>query len=449
MSMRSSCFVGAATVMQQPDDMLTSDETLARQRIDIWNRLMRRGTDSRRQDSSKQFYPIFIDPARKAIAEVGDPLPLGADRSGVPTPAGLTVVWPLRTDGTEGRWTLGSKTLEGYVKKGWAKVGAYSRKRGTWSISYLIAKDIKRIESGEIRVIGRDDKGVLQLELSGSKRRLKLPRTVWYRDSHNAGTYGSDLLSKFVPGRKFPFPKSLYAVEDMLRFFVKDKPDAVVLDFFGGSGTTMHAVARLNHQDGGRRRSVTVTNNEVSVEDARYLRKRGFRPGDSEWEALGIFEYIAKPRITAVVTGQTPDGNFLEGKYKFVDTFRMADGLEENVEFFELTYLDAGQIEVDLAFTGIASLLWLRAGGQGPIIGERLDAEGHRKAYEWTEQYGVLFNTDRWRSFISKLPDTATAVYIVTDSETEFSHVAGELPGHLDVVRLYDRYLTTFAVNGR
>jgi len=56
-----------------------------------------------------------------------------------------------------------------------------------------------------------------------------------------------------LPGRRFPYPKSLYAVEDVLRFFVADKPDALIIDFFGGSGTTAHAVARLNRQYPGRR----------------------------------------------------------------------------------------------------------------------------------------------------------------------------------------------------
>jgi hypothetical protein len=44
----------------------------------------------------------------------------------------------------------------------------------------------------------------------------------------------------------------VYSVEDALRFFVANKPDALVLDFFSGSGTTAHAVMRLNRQDGGR-----------------------------------------------------------------------------------------------------------------------------------------------------------------------------------------------------
>lgn len=119
-----------------------------------------------------------------------------------------------------------------------------------------------------------------------------------------------------TPGHRFPFPKSLYAVEDALRFFVLDKPNAVVLDFFAGSGTTAHAVMRLNRQDGGRRRSIMVTNNEVSDEEARALRGQGYRPGDPEWEALGICEYITKPRIQAAITGQTPSGTPITGDYK-------------------------------------------------------------------------------------------------------------------------------------
>jgi adenine-specific DNA-methyltransferase len=84
-------------------------------------------------------------------------------------------------------------------------------------------------------------------------------------------------------------------VEDCLRFFVADKPDAVVVDFFAGSGTTAHAVMRLNRQDSGRRRTISVTNNEVGVDEQDDLVKAGRRPGDPAWEALGICDYITKP----------------------------------------------------------------------------------------------------------------------------------------------------------
>ena len=74
-------------------------------------------------------------------------------------------------------------------------------------------------------------------------------------------------IKKFMPDRKFPYPKSLYAVEDALRFFVVNKPDALILDFFAGSGTTTHAVMRLNRQDGGHRQCISVTNNEVAADE--------------------------------------------------------------------------------------------------------------------------------------------------------------------------------------
>ena len=110
----------------------------------------------------------------------------------------------------------------------------------------------------------------------------------------------------------------------------------VVLDYFSGSGTTAHAVMRLNKQDGGRRQCISVTNNEVSSRRAESAaRERGLRPGDPEWEQWGICDYITKPRINAAITGQTPDGEAIKGEYKFNDEFPMADGFEENVEFFD------------------------------------------------------------------------------------------------------------------
>ena len=213
------------------------------------------------------------------------------------------------------------------------------------------------------------------------------------------------------------------------------------------SGTTTHAVARLNRQDGGQRQAIVVTNNEVSASEADSFRGRGLRPGDPEWEQLGIFEHITRPRIEAVVTGRTLEGNPVQGSYKFNDEFPMSEGFQENVEFLELAYLDADQVELDRAFGAIAPLLWLRAGACGPIITACLDSAGRRKPYAWTERYGVLFNPDRWRRFVGTLPSSATTVFVVTDSQTIFAEIAAQLPESLDVVRLYENYLATFAIN--
>src|SRR5699024_2423767 len=186
--------------------------------------------------------------------------------------------------------------------------------------------------------------------------------------SHNASENGSTLLARFLPGRKFPFPKSLYAVEDALRFFVAEKREATVLDFFSGSGTTAHAVMRLNRQDNGRRRCISVTNNEVSADEQTSLRKQGLRPGDAEGEAMGICDFITKPRITAAVTGRTPQGDPIKGDYKITDEFPMMEGFEENAAFFTLTYEAPLSVRHHRAFERIAPMLWLRAGSRGRLI---------------------------------------------------------------------------------
>ena len=205
----------------------------------------------------------------------------------------------------------------------------------------------------------------------------------------------------------------------------------------------------LNRIDDGARQSILITNNEVSAAEAESLRAKNLLPGDADWEALGIFEQVTRPRITAAITGRTPEGESVVGEYKFYDDFPMSDGLEENVQFFELAYLDPELVELDMAYKAIAPLLWLRSGGRGPIIDTRLDKKGRQKPYAWTKDYGVLFNCDRWRRFVEERPSSASTAFIVTESQTTFAGIASELPASLDVVRLYENYLATFAINLR
>jgi adenine-specific DNA-methyltransferase len=117
--------------------------------------------------------------------------------------------------------------------------------------------------------------------------------------------------------------------------------------------------------------------------------------------------------LTAAITGRTPAGEPIAGDYKFTDEFPIADGFAENATFLELRYLDADDVDLGLAYDDIAPLLWLRAGGRGPIAA-RLDSAGSPLPYVWTEQYGVLFDEDRWRAFVADRPDSATAAFIVT-----------------------------------
>lgn len=71
----------------------------------------------------------------------------------------------------------------------------------------------------------------------------------------------------------------------------------------------------LNAEDNGRRRCVLVTNNEVSVDEAKTLKKHGHNPGDSEWEKMGIAQYITWPRTVSSIKGCDVNENSLDGEY--------------------------------------------------------------------------------------------------------------------------------------
>jgi adenine-specific DNA-methyltransferase len=259
--------------------------------------------------------------------------------------------------------------------------------------------------------------------------------------SHNAENGGSLILTKLLPDRRFPFPKSLYAVEDSLRFFVGDKPEAIILDFFSGSGTTAHAVMRLNKQDVGRRQCISVTNNEVAADEQKTLRERGLRPGDPDWEKHGICDYITKPRVAAAITGKTPSGEPIKGDYKFTDEFPMADGFEENAEFFTLTYEAKSAVNHNLAYARIAPMLWLRAGAQGRCI-DKLPPEGWAVA----DTYGLLTEVDQATPFIHAVSQGNLRIaYIVTDDDRRFQAMTKRLPDGVEPVRLYESYLSNFS----
>jgi adenine-specific DNA-methyltransferase len=230
-------------------------------------------------------------------------------------------------------------------------------------------------------------------------------------------------------------------VEDALRFFVAEKPQATVLDFFAGSGTTAHAIMRLNRQDGGQRQCISVTNNEVAADEQRALREDGLRPGDQNWERWGICEYITKPRIAAAISGNTPNGDPIQGDYRFTDEFPLAEGFEENAEFFTLTYEAPLAIDHNKAFNRIAPLLWLRAGSQGQRI-ETLPAKG----WDVVETYGLLTDLDAVEEFcvaLDKAKDARLA-FVVTNDNHRYEAVSRQLPDRVEPVRLYESYLNNF-----
>nr|WP_307808497.1 DNA methyltransferase [Aeromonas hydrophila] len=406
-----------------------------------WAGLMRNGEGSRRTRIPSMFFPIFIDKETGQYHSTGEPPAVDVKPDEIPVPEGTIAILPIDGNGQELMWRLSPSSFREYLEIGHAKFGPRNKKTGLRSVSYLQSGIRKMIECGEIIATGRNSEGALELQFADSVG-TRSPGTLWNMVSHSASEHGAGLLKRMVPGRRFPYPKSLYAVEDCLRFVLAKKPNAVVVDFFSGSGTTAHAVMRLNKQDGGSRQSISVTNNEVAADEQKALREQGLRPGDAEWEKHGICDYITKPRVAAAITGKTPAGEPIKGDYKFTDEFPMADGFEENAEFFTLTYEAKNAVNHNLAYARITPMLWMRAGAQGRRI-DKLPPEGWAVA----DTYGLLTEVDQATPFIHAVSQASglRVVYIVTDDERRFQAIAKRLPDGVEPVRLYESYLSNFS----
>lgn len=421
-----------------------AEASSARAMPTVWFTAVRRGTPSALRGARPNlFYPVYLNAATGQFLGVGDPIGKNVDRLSVSAPEGAIAMWPVHSDGTEQTWRFAAERMREYFAAGTARLGKRDSVTGERALTYLQPGTLENIENGTFVVTGRTEEGALELALADGAAKSVAPRTVWSQTSHFARDHGSTLLKTILGEKRFDFPKALFAVEDTLRFVLSTKRDATVVDFFSGSGTTAHAVFRLNKQDGGRRVSISVTNNEVSADEQVGLRQRNLRPGDDDWEKQGICEYVTKPRIRAAIEGRTPDGKPIVGEYKFSDVFPMADGFDENVEFFTLTYETPMRVQSNREFARIAPFLWLRAGSRG----RRIDSLA--KGWDVADTYGVLEDLDRTDEFLKELranPDARLAC-IVTDEDRLFEAVVRDLPAGVEPLRLYQSYLSTFEID--
>lgn len=299
-----------------------------------WRELMRYGSNGKRTARPNLFYPIFVSKDGKHFIGVGEPLPADAEKESIETPKGAVAVWPIRPNGEEGTWGYDGKGLSTLQKKGYVKLGNFTP--NSMGITFIQPGWQKRVENGEIRVIGHAEDGSIIEDNEGYIPKYS-PKTQWSISSHSASEYGTKLLTSFI-GNRFSFPKSLYAVHDVLRFFVANKPNALILDFFAGSGTTLHAVNLLNAEDGGQRRCIMVTNNEIGEPKERELLPQGIRPGDEEWERWGIARYVNWPRTKCSILGNDVNGTPIEGEY--ITTLTTTKEIDR--KFAQINFLPAG-----------------------------------------------------------------------------------------------------------
>ena len=447
-----------------------------------WTSMMRRGTDSTRADSPNLYYPIYADPCTKTIKEIGTPIPLGQDRAEeIP---GLVQVLPLRRNGTQGRWQVGNDELKNRIRQGRVRLGrptAYG-----FVINYLPDGEYAKVVNGEYEIQSyAADGSMVAYKTEHRAEELRMPPTQWKIASHNASENGTTLLTTVIGEKRFPFPKSLYAVRDTLRFFVADNPNALIVDFFAGSGTTLHAVNLLNAEDGGNRRCIMITNNEVSDDEAKALKESGYQPGDEEWEKLGIARYVTWPRTVCSIKGVNINGDKLKGNYgceiekmvevdgeitdpdtgkKLRGTFykkakeaiyptlskiKMADGFAANAEYFKLGFLDKSSVELGASFRSLIPMLWLQSGAIGKRP-ELSDEELPEIFIPENGSFAVLLEEYAFSNFKQALKanPNITHAYIVTNSHIAFREMASQLTVPA-VKQLYRDYIDNFTINAR
>ncbi len=353
------CFLGAAEPALVSDDMLLP-MTEKRSKGIRWESLMRGGTSWYRKERDNLCYPVILDKSGTRVVGVGEPLPFHknekldvAEEKKRPTHLrGHPLAWPVRNDGRLGIWRVENKKLQQLVAEGYAYVSSRDEDRGTWTIRYLMEGTVKAIKDGDILVTGKGEQGEVLLKRTDNKRTVA--KTMWNRGRHTAGGAGGSALLVDLLGKRnaFSFPKSVYATRDALDAAIGDRPDALILDFFAGSGTTLNAVNLMNWADGGRRKCLLVTNNEVSAAEADALRARDVAPGTTEWEQHGICRSVTWPRSKHSIRGTrddgtTPTSEYFTGKFAPVEKSRTY----QQIGFFDRVPTRAEKKQL-LALTG-------------------------------------------------------------------------------------------------
>ena len=432
--------VASPTPLVLPEEWITARST-GKDKL-RWRPIRRQGSHDSRQEAANQFYPIFLSADGKHFDGVGETLPISMSWTEYEAPKDKITIWPLKPDGREGCWQISQESFLNLCKKGYTKI-SYTKKWG-YVPKYLAEGERKKVEKGQFPILGYAEDGSIITDESVEEAPF-VPGTQWRIHSHSAREYGSTLINTVLSDKRFSFPKSLYAVRDALRFFVENKPNALILDFFAGSGTTLHAVNLLNAEDGGYRRCIMVTNNEVSEDESEAMTKQGYQPGDEAWEKLGIARYVTWPRTVCSIEGHDVNRKPLKGNYIGSDQ-PMADGFKANAAFFKLGFLDKTSVALGRQFKEMLPTLWLKAGAFGacPDVDETLPA----MMVLPKNKMAVLLDETGYPEFEKQVRGNSAiqTVFIVTDSESGYREMIASFSDKA-TFQLYRDYLDNFRIN--
>lgn len=156
--------------------------------------------------------------------------------------------------------------------------------------------------------------------------------THWHKSEYHGYHFGTKILEEILGSKQFDFPKSLHLLKDVVK--LTTKPNAVVLDFFAGSGTTGHAVLELNKEDGGKRQFILCTNNENKiVEEVTYPRVKKVIKGYGDTEGLGgSLRYYKTKLVDVEKLQKVPDEKRLSLTYQAGEMIALLENTFEETE---------------------------------------------------------------------------------------------------------------------
>ncbi len=151
-------------------------------------------------------------------------------------------VYPVKPDGTEGRWRWDINTYKENEQKG---IVEWVKTENGWQ---AYAKQYLDTDA------------------------VKPPETLWLHQEVGHNHSAAENLKKLLEGKIFDSPKPIELITKMLKLTTFSDTGDIILDFFSGSATTAHAVMQLNAEDGGNRRFIMVQLPEVCDEKSEAAR---------------------------------------------------------------------------------------------------------------------------------------------------------------------------------
>ena len=231
-------------------EKVVGDRKLNNDEID-WSNFRNWGAESLRTDAKNCFYPVIVNSTTLEIIDFGDVTDSDIYiNQRVVKKDNLLYIYPVDNDGIERKWRYARQSVD--------------------KVKHLLR--CKKSRNDYDIQIGKD---------------FGIYKTIWIDKRYDANEYGTKLLKTILPDCDFNFPKSINTVYDCLYAVCGTNKNALILDFFAGSGTTAHAVLELNKEDGGNRQFILCTNNENNIcEEVTYPRIKKVIEGYADKEGI-------------------------------------------------------------------------------------------------------------------------------------------------------------------